>query len=77
MGQHTTNEERFEFDSPGESIVSTLYLPEGTPRAAAVTTGPLTSIKEQAAGACARAMVSPDAHATDRSFIEAIGSAAS
>ena len=33
-----------------------LYLPEGAPRAALVTTGPLTSVKEQATGAYAEAL---------------------
>jgi hypothetical protein len=49
-------QERFEFDSAGETIVGTLYLPEAKAEAALVTTGPLTSVKEQATGAYARAM---------------------
>jgi len=47
---------RFEFESEGERIVGTLYLPQDSPVAALVTTGPLTSVKEQASGAYARAM---------------------
>jgi hypothetical protein len=49
-------QERFEFESHGESIVGVINLPEGRPTAAAVTTGPLTSVKEQAAGAYAQAL---------------------
>lgn len=49
-------EERFEFASAGETLVGTLYLPDDKPKAAVVTTGPLTSVKEQAAGAYARAI---------------------
>ena len=37
-----------------ESFV--LYVPDDAPRAALVTTGPLTSVKEQAAGAYAKAL---------------------
>jgi uncharacterized protein len=47
---------RFEFRSGDEPIVGTLYLPDGTPRGAVVTTGPLTSVKEQASGAYAKAL---------------------
>jgi fermentation-respiration switch protein FrsA (DUF1100 family) len=48
--------EPFEFESAGDRLVGTLYLPEGQPAGAVVTTGPLTSVKEQAAGAYARAI---------------------
>lgn len=48
--------ERFEFESGGERLVGTINLPDGLPKAALVTTGPMTSVKEQAAGAYARAM---------------------
>lgn len=48
--------EPFEFQSAGDRLVGTLYLPEGKPAGAVVTTGPLTSVKEQAAGAYARAI---------------------
>jgi hypothetical protein len=49
-------QERIEFESHGESLAGVIHLPEGRPSAAVVTTGPLTSIKEQAAGAYARAL---------------------
>jgi len=53
-------QERFEFLSGGDRLVGNLFLPEGAPAGApsgaVVTTGPLTSVKEQAAGAYARAM---------------------
>jgi fermentation-respiration switch protein FrsA (DUF1100 family) len=49
-------EMRFEFLSAGDPIAGTLYLPEGMPKAAVVTTGPLTSVKEQAAGSYAKAL---------------------
>jgi len=48
--------EQFEFQSSGERIRGHLFLPEGTPIAALVLTGPLTSVKEQASGAHARAL---------------------
>ena len=49
--------EKVTFDSIGETIVGTLYLPEATGRhPALVTDGPLTSVKEQAVGNHARAM---------------------
>jgi uncharacterized protein len=48
--------ERFEFDHDGDRLAGTLFLPEGAPVAAVVTTGPLSSVKEQATGAYARAM---------------------
>jgi uncharacterized protein len=49
-------EEQFEFRSDGDRLVGRLHLPEGVRRAAVVTTGPLTSVKEQATGAYARAL---------------------
>jgi hypothetical protein len=49
-------QERIEFDSHGESLARLIHLPEGRPSAVVVTTGPLTSVKEQAAGAYARAL---------------------
>lgn len=50
------NHEKFVFSSAGDSLVGTLFLPAGSPRGAVVTTGPLTSVKEQAAGVYASAM---------------------
>lgn len=48
----------FSFTSEGDRLAGTLFLPpDGTrPRGAVVTTGPLTSVKEQATGAYARAL---------------------
>ena len=46
----------FEFRSGGELLHGDLFLPEGEPQAALVLTGPLTSVKEQASGAHARAL---------------------
>jgi fermentation-respiration switch protein FrsA (DUF1100 family) len=47
----------FSFRSEGETLVGNLFLPEGRkPLGVAVAVGPLTSVKEQAAGAYARAM---------------------
>lgn len=51
-------QERFQFASGGEPVRGILHLPEGRPRAALVTTGPLTSVKEQAAGTYAQALAS-------------------
>jgi len=49
--------EKVTFDSNGETIVGTLYLPGASGKhPAAVTDGPLTSVKEQATGNYARAM---------------------
>jgi fermentation-respiration switch protein FrsA (DUF1100 family) len=48
--------ERFEFTCDGDRLVGVLHLPQDTPRAALVTTGPLTSVKEQASGAYAKAL---------------------
>jgi uncharacterized protein len=47
---------RFEFNSGGDRLVGNLFEPDGSPIAAIVTTGPLTSVKEQAAGAYAKAL---------------------
>ncbi len=47
---------RFAFDSEGETLVGTLFLPSTEPVGIVVTSGPLTSVKEQAAGAHAKAM---------------------
>ncbi len=52
---HATSES-FTFTSGGDRLVGTLYLPADQPIAAVVTTGPLTSVKEQATGAYARAL---------------------
>lgn len=50
-------ETKVTFESEGESLVGLLYTPEGEgPKAALVFDGPLTSVKEQAAGAYAKAM---------------------
>jgi uncharacterized protein len=48
--------ERFEFTSGGCQLVGDLFLPAEKPIAAVVFTGPNTSVKEQAAGAHARAL---------------------
>ena len=48
---------RFTFESEGETLVGNLFLPESTkPLGVVVAVGPLTSVKEQAAGAYAQAM---------------------
>ena len=49
-------EERLEFACDGDHLVGTLFWPEQTPLAVIVTTGPLTSVKEQATGAYAKAL---------------------
>jgi fermentation-respiration switch protein FrsA (DUF1100 family) len=46
----------FEFRSGGERMSGNLFVPAGIPRAALVVIGPMTSVKEQAAGAHARAL---------------------
>ena len=48
--------EAFTFMSGSDRLVGVLYLPAEQPVAAVVTTGPLTSVKEQATGAYARAL---------------------
>ena len=48
---------RFTFQSEGETLVGNLFLPErGKPSGVVVAVGPLTSVKEQAAGTYAQAM---------------------
>jgi fermentation-respiration switch protein FrsA (DUF1100 family) len=48
---------RLAFESGGETLVGNLYLPEGDAAAGlVVAVGPLTSVKEQAAGTYAQAM---------------------
>jgi uncharacterized protein len=48
---------RFEFDVSGTTLVGNLFAPPGgRPRACAVLTGPLTSVKEQATGTYAAAL---------------------
>src|SRR5215468_11887581 len=49
-------EQKVEFQSAGERIIGRLHLPSSPPRGVVVTTGPLTSVKEQAPGAYARAL---------------------
>jgi uncharacterized protein len=51
-----TRSEPFRFTSAGDRLVGVLCLPAQQPVAAVVTTGPLTSVKEQATGAYARAL---------------------
>jgi uncharacterized protein len=48
---------RFAFQSEGETLLGNLYLPESAkPAGIVVAVGPLTSVKEQAAGTYAQAM---------------------
>ena len=49
-------QERFEFRSAGDALVGNLYVPDDAPKAVVVTTGPLTSVKEQASGVYAQAL---------------------
>jgi uncharacterized protein len=50
-------EMRLTFESEGEALVGNLFLPEGAePAGIVVAVGPLTSVKEQAAGTYAKAM---------------------
>jgi fermentation-respiration switch protein FrsA (DUF1100 family) len=51
-----TTSEPFRFTSAGDRLIGTLYLPAQQPAAAVVTTGPLTSVKEQATGNYALAL---------------------
>jgi hypothetical protein len=54
MASDNVRRERFEFTVDGDAIAGMLFLPQQhTPRAALVTTGPTTSVKEQASGAYA------------------------
>jgi len=48
--------EPFNFLSDDDRLIGVLHLPREAPVAAVVTTGPLTSVKEQATGAYARAL---------------------
>src|SRR5436853_44119 len=48
--------ERVTFEVDGTTVVGNLHWPETAPLAAVVLTGPLTSVKEQASGAYARAL---------------------
>jgi fermentation-respiration switch protein FrsA (DUF1100 family) len=53
----TATKTRFTFESKDETLVGNLFLPDGSPPAGVViAVGPLTSVKEQAAGAYAQAM---------------------
>jgi fermentation-respiration switch protein FrsA (DUF1100 family) len=54
MGQTTS--EPFRFTSGGDGLNGALFLPARQPAAAVVTTGPLTSVKEQATGNYALAL---------------------
>jgi uncharacterized protein len=47
---------RFTFQSDGETLVGNLFSPERKPAGVVVAVGPLTSVKEQAAGTYAQAM---------------------
>lgn len=50
-------QQAFRFEIEGTPLVGLLHLPANqSPRAAAVLTGPITSVKEQSAGAYARAL---------------------
>jgi uncharacterized protein len=50
------NAVRFTFTRAGDQLAGTLYLPPSAPTGIVVTTGPLTSVKEQATGAYAEAL---------------------
>jgi len=57
MSTQTFAKERFTFQSSGERIIGNLFVPRGADASGlVVTTGPFTSVKEQAAGAYAQAM---------------------
>lgn len=47
---------RFEFQSEGDSVIGDLFVPPAEPAGVVIAVGPLTSVKEQAAGTYARAM---------------------
>lgn len=52
-----TTKRRLTFESAGETLVGNLFLPKGAePAGIVVAVGPLTSVKEQAAGTYAEAM---------------------
>ncbi len=48
--------QQFDFEAEGQRLAGRLYLPMGTPRGAAILTGPLTSVKEQAPARWAAAL---------------------
>jgi fermentation-respiration switch protein FrsA (DUF1100 family) len=53
----TATKTRFAFESKDETLVGNLFLPDGSqPAGVVIAVGPLTSVKEQAAGAYAQAM---------------------
>ena len=53
----TATKTRFTFKSDDETLVGNLFLPDGNePAGVVIAVGPLTSVKEQAAGAYAQAM---------------------
>lgn len=55
--QQTTNTRPLTFESEGEMLVGNLSVPsEGEPAGVVIAVGPLTSVKEQAAGTYARAL---------------------
>jgi uncharacterized protein len=57
VGLDGPTETRFTFESDGETLVGNLFSPEnGNPIGAVIAVGPLTSVKEQAAGTYAQAM---------------------
>lgn len=51
-----TTQTRLAFQSEGETLIGQLFLPADEPAGAVVVTGPLTSVKEQAAGTYAQAL---------------------
>jgi fermentation-respiration switch protein FrsA (DUF1100 family) len=51
-----STERTFSFEAQGVALRGRLHLPNREPKAAVVLTGPMTSVKEQAAGAYARAL---------------------
>jgi uncharacterized protein len=48
--------ERFQFLSSGDALIGDLFFPDHPAKGVIVTSGPLTSVKEQASGAYARAL---------------------
>lgn len=56
FGEPTMISDRFVFRSHGSQIAGVLHRPVGTAQAAVVLIGPVTSVKEQASGAYARAL---------------------
>jgi fermentation-respiration switch protein FrsA (DUF1100 family) len=53
----TATKTRLTFQSEGETLVGHLFLPDGAqPAGVVIAVGPLTSVKEQAAGTYAKAM---------------------